>query len=1107
VVDDEWAASRHGGGEDRERLGAPGAGAEPSEPVHHPVLAFDIEEYGRQDRNDSIRGALRHRLHGHLDAAMRHAGIAPPDRSVTDLGDGALLLLKPHISKRRLLDTMLPRLAVDLAADNARAGEREQLRLRAVVHAGELIHDRTGAYGQDLNHAFRLLDAPVLRRRLAEVGASLAVIVSQAIYDGIVRHGHKGIDPAVFTRVTVAVKETRATAWIWVPTAERPAPPRPAPPQAIGNLPRLNPRFVGRERELAEIERLLTAQRGRRLPVALHGLPTVGKSALALEYAHRHAAAYDLVWWVRADHRTSVLADLAELARSLGAPRGGHRALAAGLTAQLARFGRWLLIFDDAARPQDLDDCLPAAANGDVLITTWSREFRLTVTSLEVEPFSPADAQRFLCDRTGSVDLEAAARLAHAFGYLPLALDQAAAYVTRAGLTLDHYLELYELHRDELVRMGLDDGHEQASIESRLRGAFERLERHTPAAAQLAMLLSFVAPVTVPDDLVTSVADLLPDPLAGMLGHEPTYLQRARGTLILHSLAEPERHGLRMHSLVQAAIRRHLSRPAQQVWAGHAVRMLLREWPFDPQNPSAWPRCAALAGHAVAASRLADQLDAAPEETASLLRTVGVYHMEQAGPVTTGTELPLAREQLERALAILETTCRPDDPEIALTLMHLGRALRRLDRPQDARAALERAVRILESAPGRHAALPSVLTHLAQALRDLGDHAGARDLLRDALRRYEAEPSTDVGKLAWVLAHLGRVQRRLGNHAGARETLRRALKLVDDAGRRCDHHIAALLIQLGRVLRRLGDYGAAAAVLERALLANQAVFGPRHHRTAEVLIHIGALLRDQGHLAEARARLELAFEINVAAYGPSHHTTARARAHLGRVLRRMEELPRAREMLERALADVERARGRDHPQVAWTLVHLSTVLQAQGLLDRARAVLERALTITERTYPPGHPDVAWILTHLAAVTILHDPRRRVAADAALERALSITENAYGKDHLDVAWVLTHVGTAFQRAGRLEEAKGLLERALAIIERAAAGDGQPHRLIVPTLTALGQTLGALGQAAQAAARLKAVIAIASVRLGPHHPETRAAWRALEDVDADIEVGPA
>jgi hypothetical protein len=192
-----------------------------AEPEHRGILALDIQGFGRLERTNLVRARMRTGLHRILGNAMTAAEIVPEHVEQTEYGDGVLVLLGPQVSKARLLHPVLPRLLSGLARYNRTAPDAARLRLRVVVHAGELLRDAHGITGEDLILAFRLLDAEVVRVRLARAAADLVLVVSDAIYQGIVKHGYGRIDPAVFHPVWVTAKEVSARAWLHVPGTDR----------------------------------------------------------------------------------------------------------------------------------------------------------------------------------------------------------------------------------------------------------------------------------------------------------------------------------------------------------------------------------------------------------------------------------------------------------------------------------------------------------------------------------------------------------------------------------------------------------------------------------------------------------------------------------------------------------------------------------------------------------------------------------------------------------------------------------------------------------------------------------------------------------------------
>jgi hypothetical protein len=195
----------------------------PGTPLRRGILALDIEGFGQPDRTDPQRAQLRTRLHALLDHALAAAQIRPAEVAArSDLGDAVLVLFDPGVSAATLLHPLLSELAARLARGNRSVTGAARLRLRAVVHEGQVLADAHGYVGEDLNHAFRLLNAPATRAVLADnPGADAVLVVSDAVFQGIVRHRYQGLDPSGWQPVRVHAKETRTRAWVHLPGLAR----------------------------------------------------------------------------------------------------------------------------------------------------------------------------------------------------------------------------------------------------------------------------------------------------------------------------------------------------------------------------------------------------------------------------------------------------------------------------------------------------------------------------------------------------------------------------------------------------------------------------------------------------------------------------------------------------------------------------------------------------------------------------------------------------------------------------------------------------------------------------------------------------------------------
>jgi hypothetical protein len=201
-------------------------------PVYRSILALDIESSTSPPRTNPVKAEMRRELYLALDNALLAAEIeASRCKPFIDRGDGVLVLIRPDdsIPKTRLLNPFIPALTQQLADHNASlsAGERtrQELRLRVVLHAGEVHHDDNGPFGESLDLAFRLLDAPRLKHILRDVATPLVAVVSGEIYWSIVRHNYDGIpEPTFQPLIRVYTAGRRCRGWVHVPPSVFSAP-------------------------------------------------------------------------------------------------------------------------------------------------------------------------------------------------------------------------------------------------------------------------------------------------------------------------------------------------------------------------------------------------------------------------------------------------------------------------------------------------------------------------------------------------------------------------------------------------------------------------------------------------------------------------------------------------------------------------------------------------------------------------------------------------------------------------------------------------------------------------------------------------------------------
>jgi Domain of unknown function (DUF4062)/Tetratricopeptide repeat len=777
--------------------------------------------------------------------------------------------------------------------------------------------------------------------------------------------------------------------------------------QAGGTVLRLPPRLpflAGREEVLADLDDRLAGNdhSGPRV-VALTGLGGAGKTSAAVEYAHRHLGELGVAWQLPAEDATVLAAGFSELAAQLGtdgAAAGGDP-VAAVHSALADHSGHWLLIFDNAPGQGPVRGFVPPAGNGRVLITSQSAIWP-PGQAVEVLVLGTEVAAVFLVKQTGDPDSQAAATLAAELGGLPLALEQAAAYVQAVGITLAGYLALFRDRRADLLARGETPGH-PAGVAATLGLALSRLEAEARSAAGLLRLLACLAPEPVPLALLLAdaqTADRLdPDVVAtvGSLLGDAVAASDAVAALRRYSLITPAADGMVLvHRLVQAITLDQTPADTRRQWEETAAALVEAAVPADTSLSAAWPVCAVLLPHARAVlgptshgmRQMARYLGHSGSYPAArdLYQLIANAHSEDDayGPEHPDTlttrhrfahwtgdagDAAAARDQYTALLPIMQRRLGPEDRETLTARSNL--ALFTGD-AGDAAAARDQYTALLPIMQRRLGAEhPDTLTarsNLARFTGDAGDAAAARD-------QYTA--------LLPIRAQVSGPEHP--NTLTARSNLAYWTAEAGDSARACDQYAALLSIQ-ERVLGAehpltldtrsniagstgtAGDAGGARDPLAALLPIEERVRGPEHPETLDTRGALAYWTGKAGDAAGALDQFAALLPIEERVRGPEHPRTLATRINLARYTGRAGDAAGARDQLAALLPIEERVRGPEHPRTLGTRADLAYYTGNAGDAAGARDQLAALLPIQQRVLGPEHPDTLTTRCNLASWT-------------------------------------------------------------------------------------------------------------------------------------------
>src|SRR5579885_2650976 len=336
---------------------------------------------------------------------------------------------------------------------------------------------------------------------------------------------------------------------------------------------RRNPFFTGRQHTLSRLHQAFSTRYTTGLAVvqAISGMGGIGKTQTAIEYAYRYQANYRAVFWVRADTSETLLSDLATLIELLHLTETAlydPQAILRTITHWLNEHSEWLLILDRIENIGTIRDFLSSLRSGHILLLMRSEVTGTVTDPLVLEKMEPEEGAHFLLRRAKLISINTRPEdvpevlYAHALGIvqhldgLPLALDQAGAYLEETACELTRYLEYYQTRRSLLLglRGVVIDDHQESVVET-FTHAIAKVQQAYPAAIDLLRFCAFLHPNTIPERLIIAGASEL-GPVLQPVVSDPFLLDlaikelRQQGLLRRHS----ESQTLTMHRLVQATL-------------------------------------------------------------------------------------------------------------------------------------------------------------------------------------------------------------------------------------------------------------------------------------------------------------------------------------------------------------------------------------------------------------------------------------------------------------------------------------------------------------------------------------------------------------------------
>ncbi|MEO3863316.1 FxSxx-COOH system tetratricopeptide repeat protein [Acrocarpospora sp. B8E8] len=813
-------------------------------------------------------------------------------------------------------------------------------------------------------------------------------------------------------------------------------------PEVWGKVPQQNKNFTGRDDLLEKLRSgVVSDDVTAVVPHALHGLGGVGKTQVAIEYAYRYRHEYDLVWWIPADQPMLVRSSLAGLAPHLDLPTAaiaGIEDASAAVLDALKRgkpYSRWLLIFDNADEPEEINEIIPRGP-GHVLITSRNHSWQGVVDTVPVDVFTREESIEFLVKRARAVSTAKAAVLAEELGDLPLALEQAGALQAETGMSVDEYLRLLAVHTAQLLDINKPSDY-PLSMTAAWSLSVAQLSAKLPEAVDLLRCSAFFGPEPIPRDVFGPPSEKFPPSLKlGSLLADPILLSRAIRELGRYALARIDSvsRTIQVHRLVQALLRQELPPDEQAAFRREVHLLLASAAPYEPDDNASWSRYAELLGHVTPADVASSQ--------DPLVRN---FALDIVRYVYSSGDFESARDLVQNFISVWREQSGEDDPSVLSGQRHFGIIIRELGDFQTSFELNLATMARMREVLGPDDAETLLLTNSHGAdLRARGDFAAALQHDRDSLSQHEAAFGPDHRRTLRAMNNLALDYLLLGDYSSAQELQKKTYMMQSRAGSGSSkQNVLSSWNGLARVVRLRGEYFEACDVGEEAYEYGVQELGADHPWTLRTAKDLSIAKRRAGLVEEALELAQRTYELQERIFGKEHPDTLAAALCLANALRTNNQVVEALQVLREAAQLFPRMYGQDHPFKFGCDTNLALLLRVNGEAEEARAIDERALAGFDLKLGREHH---YSLT--CAINLASD----LAAEGEAANATNLNENTLqrlnevlGTDHPLTLACAVNLVLDLVTVHREDEADALRSSTMAKYERVLGPDHPDTRV--------------------------------------------------------------
>lgn len=715
--------------------------------------------------------------------------------------------------------------------------------------------------------------------------------------------------------------------------------------------------FTGRENVLDTIESRLNSGSTRIQRLYVFGMGGVGKSETIRQYILNHLDVYDCIWWIDAQEEQQVVQAYIDLAQRKGLAKIYDKTMVDDTIAivkywlQKEDIGSWLIVFDNVISGEMLKRFFPIEHGGKqrhIIVTTQDERLHklkdIGGEGMELGVFSMEEANLFLENRTQLQDHSGSSKISQELGFLPLALEHAAAYICYFQIDYKEYLTLYSNFAEKLLKMdGFDeDGHTvYSTIEISVNGL---KKRYGEVPYQLLCIFAFMSA----DNIILcwlEVIDsfLFPHPLNRIVKNEVDLKDNVKKLANLSLLRYVSKEGMvSLHRLIQKVIA-HKEINNKKKWIGLCKQILIKQAtiPFTSISDSL-VHFNKISAHIVAVLDNDTECNKDSIELKQYLSS-GFLNNEQNDRAMT-----YCNQAIENTIQLLGK----DNDQIGELQLLKGEILIQQGLFDEAIEVLQN-VLIQQTDRFKLGYIQDVLDTL---LKKYDDYQKVLEHYKNSITNYKENIIQEqLLQVANIHNFLGNAQREKGEYVEALNHYQKACAIREERLGKEQLDTAKSYNNIGLTYLYKKEYKKSKPFLMTCIdiIANKLDLKD-HEYLAQAYNNLGELYRCRTQLKEALKCQQLAKDIRVIKFGDNHSESANSYNNIGNVYLDMGETELALNLFIKAADIYERVKGSDHSYTGIALLNIAKAFDKGDRIDEAMCSANKALEVFYKSLIPTH---------------------------------------------------------------------------------------------------------------------------------------------------------